>query len=279
MATEHWPMQMDNGQWLTRWPHRGSGLAPTAEMTWRDADGRRVEMRYEMGSGLWAVRCWEGAKFRGASVHAFAGEAYGEASEIAANWGAGLPGYVGIEDITWSDMTAAGLDTDCVVRRPTAAGLDEYIFTCGSGTIAFGPAKPLFTDDGGWNISAWTLGDDGGWSLYTTRFEPDTEQALRTVVDLAKPYLRIAVVWYVVRGPSPKAPAVEPGVADVEIPDEVLDWAKENGLDSEDPDVYMLVGLDSDQRGVITGELACNVGTVSAKEAARITRTLAQDAP
>lgn len=63
------------------------------------------------------------------------------------------------------------------------------------------------------------------------------------------------LIWSIVRGESPESRAVEPGVAGIEIPTEVLNWAEERGLDDTDPDVYLLV-TPEDEAGEVQGEIA-----------------------
>ncbi|MCP3017338.1 hypothetical protein NGM33_28805 [Nocardiopsis dassonvillei] len=63
------------------------------------------------------------------------------------------------------------------------------------------------------------------------------------------------LIWSVVRGESPDSRAVEPGVAGINIPTEILDWAEGWGLDENDPDVYLLV-TPEDEAGEVQGEIA-----------------------
>ncbi|TDC02652.1 hypothetical protein E1091_00175 [Micromonospora fluostatini] len=83
-----------------------------------------------------------------------------------------------------------------------------------------------------------------------------------------------AVVWSVVRGDSPTAQAVEPAMAGVEIPRDVLDWAEGHGLSDEDPDVYLLVA-PADEAGEVSGEVAWIKRAASAEDLARIRAELA----
>ncbi|WP_062215700.1 hypothetical protein [Streptomyces sp. NBRC 109706] len=62
-------------------------------------------------------------------------------------------------------------------------------------------------------------------------------------------------VWSVVRGESPTARAVEPGVAGINVPDEILTWAAKHGLSMDDPDVYLLV-TPTEEAGTVDGEIA-----------------------
>lgn len=72
-------------------------------------------------------------------------------------------------------------------------------------------------------------------------------------------------VWSVVRGESPGTRAVEPGIADIEIPDEVLTWAEGNGISLNDPDVYLLV-TPADEAGDVIGEIAYFTHPMSASD-------------
>lgn len=62
------------------------------------------------------------------------------------------------------------------------------------------------------------------------------------------------VVWSVVRGASHGARAAEPGLAGIDIPDQVLEWGEEYGL-NEDDKVYLLV-TPEDEAGEVDGEIA-----------------------
>jgi ribosomal protein L25 (general stress protein Ctc) len=87
---------------------------------------------------------------------------------------------------------------------------------------------------------------------------------------------KATVIWSVVRGESPTARAVEPGVAGVDIPDEILAWAAGHGLSMDDPDVYLLV-TPADEAGSIDGEIAYRSGTVPAAVSDAIRAQLAED--
>jgi hypothetical protein len=69
---------------------------------------------------------------------------------------------------------------------------------------------------------------------------------------------------------------VEPGAAGIDIPDDVLDWAEANGVNPDDPDVYILVTTEP-HPGWIAGARAALEGEVSAGSAARIEEVRAQD--
>lgn len=77
------------------------------------------------------------------------------------------------------------------------------------------------------------------------------------------------LVWSIVRGESPESRAVEPGVAGIEIPAEVLSWAEERGLDENDPDVYLLV-TPEDEAGEVQGEIAYTPNPASNEEVALV---------
>ena len=62
-------------------------------------------------------------------------------------------------------------------------------------------------------------------------------------------------VWSVVRGPSPAAHAVEPHTAGITVPTAVLTWARQHGLDADNPNMYLLVTA-ADEAGAIAGEVA-----------------------
>jgi hypothetical protein len=69
-----------------------------------------------------------------------------------------------ITDITWADMTHAGIDIDHVHRQPNQIGTDEYVATNGSRRVAFGPAVDM--EDGGtygWDVSVVDVHDDDEW--------------------------------------------------------------------------------------------------------------------
>jgi hypothetical protein len=88
----------------------------------------------------------------------------------------------------------------------------------------------------------------------------------------------VPVAWYVMgAGDSgPAGLAVEPGEAGVDIPDDVLEWAEANGVDPDDPDVYMLVTTEANPGG-LSGARGWRDGTVSASDGARIDEARAQD--
>jgi hypothetical protein len=87
------------------------------------------------------------------------------------------------------------------------------------------------------------------------------------------------VVWYVICGESPFSRATEPGEAGIDIPDGVLAWAEDNGLDADDPDVYLLVTPEDEAevQGELTGQLACLPGSLPAEDVAAIRAVIAQD--
>jgi len=81
------------------------------------------------------------------------------------------------------------------------------------------------------------------------------------------------VVWSVVEGTSPDARAVEPAPAGVDIPADVLEWAEENGVAVDNPDVYVLV-TPADEAGEVDGEIAHRRGEVSDEDMAAIRSAL-----
>jgi|SRR5580693_1549546 hypothetical protein len=84
----------------------------------------------------------------------------------------------------------------------------------------------------------------------------------------------LSVWWSVVRGPSPAARAVEPGVAAVAIPGDILTWAAGHGLSETDPDVYLLV-TPMDEAGRVDGEISGRLGEIPAGAVAAIRAELA----
>lgn len=80
---------------------------------------------------------------------------------------------------------------------------------------------------------------------------------------------RGAVVWSVVRRESPGSRAVDPRPLDVELPDEILEWAAGHGLHVDDPDVYMLV-TPADEAGEVLGEVAYRYGRLPVAEVEKI---------
>lgn len=92
--------------------------------------------------------------------------------------------------------------------------------------------------------------------------------------DEAKREAPESVVWSVVRGESPTARAVEPGLAGVTIPDDVLEWAAGHGLGVDDPDVYLLV-TPEDEAGEVPGEVACTTAQAPDGEVASLRTAIA----
>lgn len=80
-------------------------------------------------------------------------------------------------------------------------------------------------------------------------------------------------VWSVVRGQSPTAHAVEPGAVGIDVPNEILTWAEEHGLSTDDPDVYLLVTL-AEEAGEVSGEIAYRELTMPAKDLAAVRAAL-----
>lgn len=81
------------------------------------------------------------------------------------------------------------------------------------------------------------------------------------------------VVWSVVRGESPGARAVEPGPLSVDVPTEIVHWARVRGLKTSDPDVYLLV-TPRDEAGEIDGEIAFTSGELPESQVAAIRAAL-----
>ncbi|WP_431889521.1 hypothetical protein [Nocardiopsis alba] len=77
------------------------------------------------------------------------------------------------------------------------------------------------------------------------------------------------LIWSIVRGESPESRAVEPGVAGIEIPAEVVNWAEERGLNENAPDVYLLV-TPEDEAGEVQGEIAYTPHPASNDEVALV---------
>jgi hypothetical protein len=95
-----------------------------------------------------------------------------------------------LSDITWADMTAAGIDTDKVKRSDPRLGTDEYIYQdeVARLKVAFGPA--VDPDDGsvlGWDICAYDLVDrndgDPAWEDFAQYWAEDAAEALRFVAE------------------------------------------------------------------------------------------------
>ncbi|MFI1204813.1 hypothetical protein ACH4VR_36195 [Streptomyces sp. NPDC020883] len=78
-----------------------------------------------------------------------------------------------------------------------------------------------------------------------------------------------SAIWSVVRGESPGARAVIPCAAGVGVPDDVLTWAEEHGLSSDDPDVYLLVTPRS-QADDVLGEVAWREFPMGADDLSRL---------
>ena len=93
-----------------------------------------------------------------------------------------------ITDITWAAMTAAGINTDHVSRRPTASGYDEYILIEGDTKVAFGPAMDM--DDGstrGYGYCCYAGTEDDGWDEFRQDWAETVEDLLRLVAAVAYP--------------------------------------------------------------------------------------------
>lgn len=78
--------------------------------------------------------------------------------------------------------------------------------------------------------------------------------AIRELVTQALDKPTENLTWSVVRGESPTAHAVEPGIAGIEVPEAITSWAQEHGLNNNDPDVYLLV-TPEDEAGEVDGEI------------------------
>lgn len=79
--------------------------------------------------------------------------------------------------------------------------------------------------------------------------------------------------WSLVRGESPAARAVDPGLAGIDVPAGILAWAKESGLSMDDPDVYLLV-TPSDEAGEVPGEIAYRELAMDADDLATVRAAL-----
>ncbi|MET9712562.1 hypothetical protein [Nocardiopsis alba] len=90
-------------------------------------------------------------------------------------------------------------------------------------------------------------------------------EAIRTLVTVGLAPTE-NLVWSVVRGESPDANAVEPGVAGIDIPEAISAWAASHGLNEADPDVYLLV-TPEDEAGEVQGEIAYTTLTASRADA------------
>ncbi|MFC9068722.1 hypothetical protein [Streptomyces harbinensis] len=101
-----------------------------------------------------------------------------------------------------------------------------------------------------------------------------TAAVSRPVALRMMPKVPVRVVWSVVRGESPTARIVEPGVAGVDVPEVILEWAAGHGLSVDDPDVWLGVTLASDA-GEVPGEIAYRDGAVSESDGEAIRRQLA----
>jgi hypothetical protein len=108
-----------------------------------------------------------------------------------------------------------------------------------------------------------TLGDLCNRAEYQGATTHLTRNGRITAVLAPPGYVTAApVVWSVVRGDSPTARAVEPGIAGVNVPTEILAWAETHGMDGDDPDVYILA-TPGDEAGEVPGEIA-HVTTLAA---------------
>lgn len=99
-------------------------------------------------------------------------------------------------------------------------------------------------------------------------------EAVRTLVTAALAPDKLT--WSVVRGESPDSRAVEPGTAGIDIPDAILAWAENHGLDDADPDVYLLV-TPEDEAGEVNGEIAYTTLVASHADALLVRQALAED--
>lgn len=115
------------------------------------------------------------------------------------------------------------------------------------------------TDDGGDTDPA------NGECLSTTEYLPAGTYAT------SRP-----VYWSVVSGPAPGAAAVEPGIAGVDVPPDVYEWAAGHGHDPDQAVLYLLVATE-DEAGEIENEVAWCKGAVSYAEDQAIRATLAQE--
>lgn len=96
--------------------------------------------------------------------------------------------------------------------------------------------------------------------------------ALRHLVDIGlNPTENL--VWSLMCGESPTSHAVEPGIADIEVPDVVLDWAVQHGLDPEDTDMYFLVAPE-DEAGEVLNEIAYTTLAASRKDVDQVREML-----
>lgn len=100
--------------------------------------------------------------------------------------------------------------------------------------------------------------------------------ASRPVALRMMPSVPVKVVWSVVRGESPTARLVEPGIAGVGIPDVVLEWAAGHGYGEDDTDVWIGVTLAT-AAGEVLGEIAYRDGAVSENDGKAIRRQLDED--
>jgi hypothetical protein len=96
-----------------------------------------------------------------------------------------------ITDITWSMLSDAGINTDCVHRQPTDTGEDEYVMITGDTKVAFGPSVDVDGDGSvyGWDIAYYHLQHEpDGDSWWVDHQHEWTETAANAVRIVAQEY-------------------------------------------------------------------------------------------
>jgi hypothetical protein len=95
-----------------------------------------------------------------------------------------------ITDITWAQLSDAGIDTDLVTRQHDALGGENYVLRAGDVMVVFGPAIDM--ENGGtwgWDLCVWeTDGED--WDETRQDWHGTADELLLAVAAAAVPDAR-----------------------------------------------------------------------------------------
>ena len=95
-----------------------------------------------------------------------------------------------ITDITWAQLTDAGIDTDLVTRQHDALGGENYVLITGGVMVVFGPAIDM--ENGGtwgWDICV-SEADGEDWDETHQNWHETADELLRAVAWFAAPDAR-----------------------------------------------------------------------------------------
>ena len=95
-----------------------------------------------------------------------------------------------ITDITWTQLSEAGIDTDLVTRQHDALGGENYVLIAGDVMVVFGPAIDM-ENGGTWGWDMCVSEADGeSWDETHQDWHETADELLRAVAAAAAPDAR-----------------------------------------------------------------------------------------